>query len=461
MSDIAIRVENLGKKYSLGLTHAGTIRDKVDSLSRRLLRSRAASDEQLATSPTSSSLASSPPHLATSSSHSPLATPSSSGARLSTLDSQLSREFWALKDVSFDVHRGDVVGVIGRNGAGKSTLLKILSQITTPSSGRAEIHGRVGSLLEVGTGFHPELTGRENVFLNGAILGMKYREVKRRFDEIVEFSGVTGFIDTPVKRYSSGMKVRLAFAVAAHLEPEVLIIDEVLAVGDAEFQRRCLGKMQDVAGQGRTILFVSHNVGAVRRLTNKCLYLVDGMTIAFGETDRVTAQYVQTGLGDTEASFADLSRYRRDDNPDAAAQFKSISVNGEAVGTMAHVPIGSELRFEFDLAVRRDEPCCELCVQIKTGEGDDVTTLISADKEPNLKLVAPSTTIVCRVRDLCLRPSTYLLSVGINPAVGRRAWDAIVDVPVLSVTNVGDHRLDFRPDRPGLVICRDVSWFED
>ncbi len=172
-------------------------------------------------------------------------------------------EFWALKDVNFEIKRGDVVGIIGRNGAGKSTLLKILSRITEPSAGRVEIKGRVASLLEVGTGFHPELTGRENIFLNGAILGMSRAEIKRKFDEIVAFAEVEKFLDTPVKRYSSGMYVRLAFAVAAHLEPEILVVDEVLAVGDAEFQKKCLGKMQDVAGHGRTVLFVSHNMGAV------------------------------------------------------------------------------------------------------------------------------------------------------------------------------------------------------
>jgi lipopolysaccharide transport system ATP-binding protein len=185
-------------------------------------------------------------------------------------------EFWALKDVSFEVKRGEVVGIIGRNGAGKSTLLKILSRITEPSTGRVEIKGRVASLLEVGTGFHPELTGRENISLNGAILGMTRAEIKRKFDEIVAFAEVEKFLDTPVKRYSSGMYVRLAFAVAAHLDPEILIVDEVLAVGDAAFQKKCLGKMQDVAGHGRTVLFVSHNTAAVRAFCNRGIVLVDG-----------------------------------------------------------------------------------------------------------------------------------------------------------------------------------------
>jgi lipopolysaccharide transport system ATP-binding protein len=204
-------------------------------------------------------------------------------------------EFWALRDVSFEIKRGEVVGVIGRNGAGKSTLLRILSRITEPSEGRACITGRVASLLEVGTGFHPELTGKQNIFLNGAILGMAKAEVKNKFDEIVAFAEVERFLDTPVKRFSSGMYVRLAFAVAAHLEPEILIIDEVLAVGDVEFQKKCLGKMGDVASQGRTVLFVSHNMTAVRSLCSRALLLEEGRTAAEGEVDQVVNRYLSRG----------------------------------------------------------------------------------------------------------------------------------------------------------------------
>ena len=199
---------------------------------------------------------------------------------------------WALNDVSFDVHEGEVLGIVGRNGAGKSTLLKILSQITEPSTGEAIIYGRVGCLLEVGTGFHQELTGRENVYMNGAILGMTKAEIDRKFDEIVAFSDVERFIDTPVKRYSSGMKVRLAFAVAAHLEPEVLVIDEVLAVGDAEFQRKCLGKMENIASQGRTVLFVSHNMPAVTRLCTRAILLENGRLLEDGAPNDVVATYL-------------------------------------------------------------------------------------------------------------------------------------------------------------------------
>jgi lipopolysaccharide transport system ATP-binding protein len=205
-----------------------------------------------------------------------------------------TEEFWALKDVSFEVKRGEVLGIIGRNGAGKSTLLKILSRITDPTEGRVTIAGRVASLLEVGTGFHPELTGRENIYLNGAILGMSRSEIRRKFDEIVDFSGVEKFMDTPVKRYSSGMYVRLAFAVAAHLEPEILVVDEVLAVGDAEFQKKCLGKMSQVATGGRTVLFVSHNLGAVRALCQNGLYLRGGSVGRIGPITATLADYSQS-----------------------------------------------------------------------------------------------------------------------------------------------------------------------
>lgn len=209
-------------------------------------------------------------------------------------------EFWALKDVSFDIQQGDRVGIIGRNGAGKSTLLKILSRITEPTSGKVSIKGRVASLLEVGTGFHPELSGRENIFLNGAILGMSKAEIKKKFDEIVAFAEVEKFLDTPVKRYSSGMYVRLAFAVAAHLEPEILIVDEVLAVGDAQFQKKCLGKMEEVGKEGRTVLFVSHNMSAIQNLCTKAIWLERGHLHREGDVTEQITSYLKVGLKSTQ-----------------------------------------------------------------------------------------------------------------------------------------------------------------
>jgi lipopolysaccharide transport system ATP-binding protein len=221
-----------------------------------------------------------------------------------------AEEFWALKDVSFSIQHGDVVGIIGRNGAGKSTLLKLLSRITEPTTGSIRLRGRVASLLEVGTGFHPELTGRENIFLNGAILGMSRVEIRRKFDEIVAFAEVEKFLDTPVKRYSSGMYVRLAFAVAAHLEPEILIVDEVLAVGDASFQKKCLGKMQDVSKGGRTVLFVSHNMGAVTTLCRTGIWMQQGRLIKTGPARQIVDEYL-TVNADTHKTVVDFSAARR------------------------------------------------------------------------------------------------------------------------------------------------------
>ena len=227
------------------------------------------------------------------------------GRRLTGREHKAATEYvWALRDVTFDVQQGEVLGIVGRNGAGKSTLLKVLTRITTPTAGRVEIRGRVGSLLEVGTGFHPELTGRENVYLNGAILGMKRREIERRFDAIVEFSGVERFMDTPVKRYSSGMYVRLAFAVAAHLEPEVLLVDEVLSVGDAEFQRRCLGRMEELGSSGRTVIFVSHALSSVAQLCDRAIQIDSGRVVGDGSPAEVIANYLhQTHSSGSERSW--------------------------------------------------------------------------------------------------------------------------------------------------------------
>jgi lipopolysaccharide transport system ATP-binding protein len=248
-------------------------------------------------------------------------------------------EFWALKDVRLEIRRGDVVGIIGRNGAGKSTLLKVLSRITEPSAGRIEIKGRVASLLEVGTGFHAELTGRENIYLNGAILGMTRAEIRRKFDEIIDFAGVEKFLDTPVKRYSSGMYVRLAFAVAAHLEPEILIVDEVLAVGDAEFQSKCLGKMRDVAGDGRSILFVSHNMSAVRQLCSRGILLEKGGVAFDGLAAEAITDYIHAGR--TQAA------YHRTAPPDAAKPCLTRAAIAE-LGSSGNPP---QLHLHLDLGV--------------------------------------------------------------------------------------------------------------
>src|SRR6266576_2619778 len=260
-------------------------------------------------------------------------------------------DFWALKDVSFEVQRGEVVGIIGRNGAGKSTLLKILSRITEPTTGKVRIKGRVASLLEVGTGFHPELSGRENIFLNGAILGMGRTEIRSKFDEIVAFAEVERFIETPVKRYSSGMQVRLAFAVAAHLEPEILIIDEVLAVGDIAFQRKCLGKMKNVAQHGRTVIFVSHNLPAIIGLTSRTILIEKGRLIANGPSGEVVSRFLQSTQDEIEAS-GDLSAFRRDYRSEGYVDIRTIKVCGGDAG-VANIGFRENVFLEIGIQVLR------------------------------------------------------------------------------------------------------------
>jgi lipopolysaccharide transport system ATP-binding protein len=291
MSDHAIKVESLGKCYHIPKQREGhylTLRDRLTTVFKR-----------------------------------------------GSVD-QLREDFWALKDVSFDLPKGEVLGVIGRNGSGKSTLLKMISRITEPTKGRITVHGRVSCLLEVGTGFHPELTGRENIYLNGAILGMRKNEVAASFDEIVAFAEVEQFLDTPVKRYSSGMYVRLAFAVAAHLEPEILIVDEVLAVGDAAFQKKCLGKMRDVAQQkGRTVLFVSHNLSSVRQLTTRCLVLEKGQLVYQGSPENAISRYVQN----LELSGDNIENQSREYECTGDARFVDLRFKTSAAVFPSGVPI--------------------------------------------------------------------------------------------------------------------------
>jgi len=288
-------------------------------------------------------------------------------------------EFWALRDVSFSVSAGETIGVIGRNGAGKSTLLKILSRTTTPSEGRIKTRGRISSLLEVGTGFHPELTGRENVFLNGAILGMTRGEVRRKFDEIVDFSEIAEFIDTPVKRYSSGMYVRLAFAVAAHLDPEVLIVDEVLAVGDANFQRKCLGKMSKVAQEGRTVILVSHSMVLVENLTQKCLWLHDGQVKMSGASGDVAAEYLKYAqelqLGTTEG----LHDYRLR-RGDGRVRLDDLKILDEAGRVSNQHRRSSIIRFQARIKVFRE--CDDLAFLISFKLGLSGEHILATQKFP-------------------------------------------------------------------------------
>jgi lipopolysaccharide transport system ATP-binding protein len=352
-----ISVENLGKRYRLGASRSNerytALRDVLSDKARSLFCSPKSALRNGAEVPAS--------------------------------------EFWALKDVSFEVKQGEVVGIIGRNGAGKSTLLKILSRITEPTRGRIRIKGRVASLLEVGTGFHPELTGRENIFLNGAILGMTRAEILKKFDEIVSFAEIEKFLDTPVKRYSSGMYVRLAFAVAAHLEPEIRVVDEVLAVGDMEFQKKCLGKMQDVATkEGRTVLFVSHNLAAILSLCAKGLLLNEGKTVTFGAIKEVCDSYTRTkqDLGKTERT---------------TGIFRSFSLIDESGTALNTVSEGQPLRFRCSVRVPEERSLLSLIIRDTNNsplcELFESSFSLPRDGSDTLVLVEP--------RQLTLRPGHY------------------------------------------------------
>jgi lipopolysaccharide transport system ATP-binding protein len=352
--------------------------------------------------------------------------------RKSKIENQKSVEdFWALKDVSFEIKRGEVVGIIGRNGAGKSTLLKILSRITEPSEGRVRIRGRVASLLEVGTGFHPELTGRENIFLNGAILGMHRVEIRRKFDEIVAFAEVEKFLDTPVKRYSSGMYVRLAFAVAAHLEPEILIVDEVLAVGDAQFQKKCMGKMQDVSKSGRTILFVSHNMGAVRGLCSRAILLNCGKISLIGDAPTIITGYLNTDSQREEITSSDSLRQRRRTGSGEVLIFK-VELTVESGKSQAGYLIGEPVIFRIHYMVKRPTRGTFFLL-ISTHEG--VVVLSSFQRDNHLPLyLEKNGQVEVLLTGVDLAPGNYFVSVGIFDIFNNFIdWvEEVVDLEVLT-----------------------------
>ena len=366
MSDVAIRVAGLSKRYRIGRALHGSLREQLVALVRL-----------------------------------------GAGAR--------EEDFWALRDLTFEVPRGATLGIVGRNGAGKSTLLKLLSRITHPTEGRIEIQGRIASLLEVGTGFHPELTGLENILLNGTILGMTRQEVRRRLDEIVEFSGVSRFLETPVKHYSSGMYVRLAFSVAAHLEPEILVVDEVLAVGDAEFQAKCLGKMDEVARQGRTVLLVSHNMGALRRLCTTGIVLDQGSLVAQDTMEACVEAYAGIKRRYLDVALAD----RTDRTGSGEVVFTGVEVLGNGVQRPA-LSAGEEMEVVFHLRKNTPEPNPHGLVWFQVMRDDEVLFTGNSEMYGHLRLEKPSHTVSCTIPRLPLFAGRYELRVFVM-VDGRRS----------------------------------------
>jgi lipopolysaccharide transport system ATP-binding protein len=341
-----------------------------------------------------------------------------------------ANDFLALNDVSFDVEEGQVLGLVGRNGAGKSTLLKILSRITEPSDGEIHLHGRLASLLEVGTGFHPELSGRENIFLNGAVLGMSKAEIGRKFDEIVEFSEIGKFLDTPVKRYSSGMYVRLAFAVAAHLEPEILIVDEVLAVGDAEFQRKCIDKMEAMRRtEGRTILFVSHNAEVVSRLCTHCVLLERGQVAAIGPTSSVMAQYHGTSAAVRGAgrwiSLAGAARSGTQRATFKRVRYQRIGEVGDGLEQEGHIFPMCRLRFEIEIEALEAITAHSLAVTIYTTDGVKLLNYDTVSKAILVRLRPGTNSFEFRTDPLPLNPGTYRVGYWLEPHRGAPPADSV------------------------------------
>lgn len=376
MSDIAIHVEHLGKQYRIGqkapyMTFRDAITNAATAPFKRITRGTKSSDDQ--------------------------------------------RKFWALKDISFDVEKGDVVGIIGRNGAGKSTLLKILSRITDPTEGYANIYGRVGSLLEVGTGFHPELTGRENVYLSGAIIGMKKAEIDGRFDNIVKFADIEKFLDTPIKHYSSGMQVRLGFAVAAHLETEILIVDEVLAVGDVNFQKKCIGKMGTIAKDGKTILFVSHNMAAVEKLCNRGILLNGGKVIYYGSQIDTITQYLKSLSGKTASLIERKDRIGSGEIKVIDIEIKDINGN-----ILDNIKSGQDIDIYLHYETKTSYPRNKVLAGLHIKTYSDIPVFLQHNRltKDEFNNLPNKGAFVCRINKLPLPQSSYRLGFSIMEDYG-------------------------------------------
>lgn len=428
MSDIAIKVENLSKLYRLGEIGTGTI---SHDLNRWWARIRGKED--------------------------PFAKLGETNDRTAKGNSDY---VWSLRNLNFEVKKGDVVGIVGRNGAGKSTLLKVLSKVTTPTSGSIRVRGRIASLLEVGTGFHPELTGRENIFLNGAILGMTKAEIRSKFDEIVDFSGVERYIDTPVKRYSSGMYVRLAFAVSAFLEPEILIVDEVLAVGDAEFQKKCLGRMEDVSrNDGRTILFVSHNMAAVSNLCNNSIFMRNGTLHSMGPTERIIEEYISFGKQNSGQVLKDDIQYQR---RCSKAYFESISILTQG-DINSSIDIKHEVHIELIYTVTVENSRIHASIHLL----DNVGTIILATANGDSAVLVKDEYFGKPLqkgtyRTVLTIPANFLneKGYGISAFLGTEDstdYAAAQEVITFTVIDTGEMRKEFGGDWAGLIRPR-MHW---
>jgi lipopolysaccharide transport system ATP-binding protein len=369
-------------------------------------------------------------------------------------------DFWALKNVSFEVKRGEVLGIIGRNGAGKSTLLKILSRITEPTEGRVTLRGRAASLLEVGTGFHPELSGRENIFLNGAILGMTRSEITKKFDEIVAFAEVEKFLDTPVKHFSSGMYVRLAFSVAAHLEAEILLVDEVLAVGDHEFQQKCLRKISNVAGSGRTILLVSHNMAAVNNIAEQCIFMEGGRLHMKGTTDAVVRCYIKgTSVEHRRNGNTNVGFYRRDNDRDLPVTIESIQIGGDITDLNAPptVEIGDDLEVAIQINSDVSLPSAHVTIILKNDQREIIGVFFSLDTGTNIPITLGRQIIAAKITNLPLSPGEYIVDVGVGRSLADSPLDVIIDFPLFRV--IDDGKIAHWPGRPrGLLHSRSIDW---
>ena len=381
MNDVAIRIENLGKRYKIGARQESyrTLRETLTGFFTYPFRRR---------------------RQAAHGSH-----------------RSKGEDFWALKDISLEIKTGEVVGIIGRNGAGKTTLLKILSRITEPTVGQAEIYGRVGSLLEVGTGFHPELTGRENIYLNGAILGMRKAEIDRKFDDIVAFAEVDKFLDTPVKRYSSGMYIRLAFGVAANLEPDILLVDEVLAVGDAAFQKKCLGKMDEVAKGGRTVLFVSHNMEAVLNLCGNCFVLNDGALVFQGPTEEALKFYLDSSPNHVSSWAAHILYQASVDAPDKKTQITSIEVLDKSGNPKPIIYTWDDVILRIHYSAPSDMPNGTIILEIRDFKQQ---RLIVMDSGLRIPLKKGQHHVDCFIPGLPLAAGRYYLGIGM--AISNSQW---------------------------------------